>query len=268
MPDTRGAFVWYELMTTDIETAGAFYANVVGWSARDASAPGMPYTLLLAGEISVGGLMNLPEGATQAGGKPYWLGYVHVGDVDAATARVARLGGAVYVPPTDIPDIGRFSIVADRQKAIFALLTWVEPRQEPPSALRGRGRVSWHELFADDCDQALAFYGDLFGWRKTIAKSGTLGTYQLFASQEQTIGGILTKPPTLPAPFWLHYFNVGDLDAAASRVSAGGGQIINGPRQAPDGTWIIQCTDPQDAIFALVGKRSSVGLLERIAAQE
>jgi uncharacterized protein len=270
MVDTRGRFVWYELMTTDIQAARIFYTTVVGWSARDASLPGMPYTLLLSGENSVGGLLNLPEGAARTGAKPRWIGYLHVDDVDAATDHVVALGGAVHIPPTNIADISRFAIVTDEQKAIFALLTWTEPRTEPTSAPRGSGRVSWHELFADDCDRALKFYGDLFGWRKTVGNSGELGTYQLFASRGQTIGGMLTKPPTLPVPFWLHYFNVGDIDAAASRVTAGGGLIINGPRQAPDGSWIVQCTDPQDAIFALIGKRSyaAAGFLERISGQE
>lgn len=270
MVDTHGRFVWYELMTSDIEAARVFYTSVVGWSARDVSMPGMPYMLFLAGENSVGGLLRLPQGATQTGAKPRWIGYVHVGDVDAATDRVVALGGTVYVPPTNIADISRFSMVADAQMAMFALLTWTTPRTEPPSALRAAGRISWHELFADDCDRALAFYGDLFGWRKTIANSGELGEYQLFASRGQTIGGVLTKPPTLPAPFWLHYISVGDIDEAASRVTAGGGHIINGPRQAPDGSWIVQCTDPQDAIFALIGKRSygAVGFLERISGQE
>ena len=270
MVDTRGRFVWYELMTTDVDAARTFYTDVVGWSARDVSAPGLPYTLFLAGENAVGGLLHLADEATRSGALPRWLGYVQVDDVDAAAGQVMALGGNVYIPPTNISGISRFAIVADAQKAVFALISWTTPWTEPASALRANGRVNWHELFADDCDRALAFYSDLFGWRKTIAESGELGTYQLFASGGQTIGGVLTKPPALPAPFWLHYFNVGDIDAAASRVAAGGGEIINGPRQAPDGSWIVHCIDPQDAIFALIGKRSfaAVGFLDRLSGQE
>jgi uncharacterized protein len=270
MVDTSGRFVWYELMTTDVDAARVFYTDVVGWSARDVSVPGMPYTLFLAGENPVGGLQRLADEATRSGTLPRWLGYVQVGDVDAAAGRVRALGGTVYIPPTTIAGVSRFSVVADTQNAVFALIRWEHPWTESASALRATGRVGWHELFADDCDSALRFYGDLFGWRKTITKSGELGSYQMFASHGQTAGGVLTKPPALPAPFWLHYFNVGDIDAAVSRVTAGGGQIINGPRQAPDGSWIVQCTDPQDAIFALIGKRSyaAVGFLERISGQE
>ena len=31
MGDSHGRFVWYELMTTDLEAANAFYGEVVGW---------------------------------------------------------------------------------------------------------------------------------------------------------------------------------------------------------------------------------------------
>ena len=270
MVDTRGRFVWYELMTTAVDAARAFYTNVIGWGAQDASAPGIPYTLFLAGANTVGGLMQLPEESRRSGGLPRWLGYVQVGDVDAATNQVATLGGNVQIPPTSIGDISRFAVVTDEQKAAFALISWLSLRTEAPVTPRTNGRVGWHELFADDCERAVKFYGDLFGWRKSIANSGELGTYQLIASRGQTIGGILTKPPALPAPFWMHYFTVGDIDAAASRVTAGGGQIINGPAQAPDGSWIIQCTDPQNATFALIGKRSyaAVGFLERLYGQK
>jgi predicted enzyme related to lactoylglutathione lyase len=36
--DTHGRFSWYELLTTDMEGARTFYADVVGWGTQDASA--------------------------------------------------------------------------------------------------------------------------------------------------------------------------------------------------------------------------------------
>ncbi len=79
-----------------------------------------------------------------------------------------------------------------------------------------------------------------------------------FPPEGQTIGGMFTKPPTLPHPFWLYYFNVDDIEAASKRVEAGGGQILYGPMVVPGGAWIVHCTDPQGAIFALLdGPRPS-----------
>jgi uncharacterized protein len=268
MVDTHGRFVWYELLTNDVEAAKAFYTNVVGWGIEDVSMPGMTYLLLTVGGASVAGLSALPEEARRMGLTPRWIGYVGVDDVDAAAKRLQQLGGKVHVPPQNIGDISRFAIVEDPQTARLALLQWLKPRHERASAPRAAGRVGWHELFVADCEKAFAFYGELFRWQKGIGSTGALGTYQLFAAAGKTIGGILTQPPTIPAPTWLHYFNVGDLDAAIDRVKTGSGQILNGPTEAPDGSWVVQCTDPHGALFALIGKRSprAVGFIERVAA--
>jgi predicted enzyme related to lactoylglutathione lyase len=61
MGNSHGRFVWYELMTTDMKTAKLFYANVVGWGARDASAPALGYSLFTVADLPVAGLMNMPE---------------------------------------------------------------------------------------------------------------------------------------------------------------------------------------------------------------
>jgi uncharacterized protein len=111
-------------------------------------------------------------------------------------------------------------------------------------------------LLADDPQKAFAFYGEVFGWRKADAESGPTDAYQLFAAGEQTIGGMSTKLPIDPVPFWLLYFNVADIDAAVTLVKTGGGRIFDGPHQLLDGSWIARCVDPQGAFFALQGMRS------------
>ena len=269
MANAHGRFVWYELMTTDMEAAKAFYAEVVGWGTQDASTPGMAYTLFTAGGTSVSGLMGLSEDARKSGLRPSWLGYVGVNDVDAAADRIKALGGAVHVPPTDIPNISRFSIAVDPQMATIALFKWLTPGPEQSAELDAPGHVGWHELLAADWEKAFAFYGELFGWQKAEADIGAAGTYQLFSVGGQTIGGMFTKPAMEPVPFWLYYFNVGDIDVAMKRVKAGRGQILSGPIEVPGGKWIAQCTDPQGAIFALVGKRShnGIGYFERAASR-
>jgi predicted enzyme related to lactoylglutathione lyase len=84
---------------------------------------------------------------------------------------------------------------------------------------------------------------------------GPMGVYQLFAAGDGAIGGMMTKLEAVPVPFWLYYFNVGDIDAAQRRIEAARGQILNGPMEVPGGRFILQCLDPQGAMFALVGPR-------------
>ena len=109
--------------------------------------------------------MELPESRATAGATPRWAGYVGVKDIDAAADRLKRLGGAVYVPPTD-SNIGRIAIVADPQTANLALVKGLKPAQMKPAEPAQPGHVGWHELLAADWDKALAFYGELFGWQK------------------------------------------------------------------------------------------------------
>lgn len=270
MVDSPGRFVWYELITTDMEAAKTFYAVVVGWGTQDASRPGLAYTLFTAGKAVVTGLTSLPKDATRIGAKPSWIGYVGVDDVDATADRLRHLGGTVLVPPNDIPNISRFSVVTDPQMATLALFKWLKPGREQPAELDAPGRVGWHELLATDREKALAFYGELFGWQKADTDDGAEGAYQLFSAGDQTIGSVFTKPPTIPVPFWLYYFNVADIDLAAKRVSASGGQILYGPIEVPDGSRIVQCADPQGAIFALVGKRryAGPGYFQRVSSRD
>lgn len=270
MADFHGRILWYELMTTDVEGAKAFYADVVGWGTQDTSMPGAAYSLFTAGEALVGGVTDLPEDARKMGATPRWLGYVGVDDVDAATDLVMRLGGVVHLPPTDIPETICFSVIADPQTAMLALFKRLGPGQEQPAAPGTLGRVGWHELFAADRERAFAFYAELFGWQKADADVGALGTYQLFSAGGQTIGGMFTKPPTVPMPFWLYYFNVEDIDAAVKRVKAGGGQILEGPIEVLGDAWSARCTDPQGAMFALTGPRGrkAVGYFERAGSRD
>jgi len=259
MVDYPGRFGWYELITTDMATAKSFYAKVVGWAAQDASTPDLAYTVFAAGRTAVSGLMDLPEDGRKMGATSRWMGYVGVDDVDAIADRIKRLGGAVYVPPTN-SNIGRISVVADPQTATLGLVEGLKPGQPQPAELGELGRVGWHELLAADRENAFAFYGELFGWQKEGAETGPADTYQLFSATGQTIGGMRNKNPMEPIPYWLYYFNIDDIDAAIELVKTGGGQILEGPHKLLDGSWVVRCTDPQGAAFALQGKRSEDGI--------
>ena len=115
------------------------------------------------------------------------------------------------------------------------------------------GHVGWRELHAGDGPSAFDFYSGLFGWTKEEAMDmGAMGIYQTFKTAGEQGGGMMTKMPQSPRPFWLYYFNVDAIDAASTRTKDAGGQIINGPMQVPGERWIVQGLDPQGAMFALL----------------
>ena len=259
MVASQGRFAWYELMTTDTAAAKTFYSKVVGWGTQvpPASVPGMDYILFTSGDVPAAGLMNQPEEAKRMGAPPSWLGYVVVDDVDATVEKVKPLGGAVHVAPQDIPQICRFAVVADPLMATFAVLKWAGPMPAEPPAQGAPGHTGWHELHSTDWQKIFDFYSELFGWQKAEAMDmGAMGTYQLFAAGGPAIGGMFNSPAAAGHPFWIYYFNVRGAEEAAARVTAGGGKIIHGLTQVPGGSFIVQCADPQGAMFALVGPRN------------
>ena len=257
MPRTP-SFFWYELMTTDIEAARDFYAGVVGWrpEAWDGTdMSGRPYIVMKSAIRGVGGIMNQPEPMKAMGAPPAWVGYIYAADVDAATASVKAAGGSVFCEPADIPNVGRFSVVADPQGAYFQMLHPDGPDQ-PPVDPGTVGHVGWHELYTTDWKAAMAFYSGQYGWKQERAVDmGEMGTYAVFSVDGQQAGGMMNKPSQIPVPVWQFYFTVEAIDAAAKRVADGGGMVLMGPMEVPNGDWVAQCRDPQGAHFALTAAK-------------
>jgi uncharacterized protein len=260
MGNSGSRFVWYELATTDVEAAKAFYARVVGWRAGDALIPGSAYSLFTAGDTPVAGLMELVAEARQNGAAPQWIGYAGVDDVDVAAGRVERLGGIVRIPPTDVRNVSRISVIADPEMAALALVKGSERGPGRPAQRNTPGHVCWYELRTSDVEKAFAFYSGLFGWDKADADVGPLSTYQQFSAGTETIGGIATKPGTWPWSLWLYYFSVPDIGAAAKRVEDAGGQVLFDPVALPGGARFVHCTDPQGAMFALMDRHLHIAV--------
>jgi uncharacterized protein len=247
-------FVWYELLTPDVKDAMTFYARVVGWGTQSVSLPSSAYSIFTFGEAPVAGVMHLPEEMRRAGAMPCWIGYIGVDDVDVTVDRINRLGGTVRVRPTTIPNVSRFSVVADPQMATFALVKGLKSSQALFSEPNTLGRVGWHELFAVDWKTAFAFYNELFSWEKEGTDVSPTGTYQRFSAKGEMIGAMSDKASAMSLPFWLYYFNVDDIYAGAERVGASGGQVLYGPIEVPGGSWIAHCRDPHGAMFGLLNR--------------
>jgi len=120
-----GTWGWCELATSDEEAARRFYTKLFGWGAKVGSAGPMTYTEWQLGGTSIGGCLKLDPswGPVPA----HWLVYFMVDDCDAAVAKTKSLGGSVTVPPQDVPNVGRFSVLADPAGAAFAVIRLLTP---------------------------------------------------------------------------------------------------------------------------------------------
>ena len=250
MPNTPlGRFVWHELLTTDPAGAADFYPRVTGWTV-DQWRP--TYKVWKAGDLMIGGAMELPAQARQEGAPPHWLAYVSTPDVDETVANAQGLGATLLVGPKDEPEVGRWAILNDPQGAMFAVYRPLNPRDEPLGAPTP-GEFSWHELVTTDHEAGMQFYATLFGWQRDEAHDmGPMGTYILFSVEGWQLGGMYNKPAEMPAPpHWMHYVKVASADEAAERIKQAGGQVIHGPMEVPGGDRVALAVDPQGAHFAV-----------------
>lgn len=246
-------FCWYELLTTDMAAATEFYRDVVGWGALPSSTSRVPYTLFKAGDSATAGLLELPPEGLKVGAQPRWMGYIAVPDVHAAAADIKRLGGMIYVPPTDA-NIGRISVVTDSHTALFAVISQPQVTAQQLTDSSKHGRFGWNELFATDLQKQSRFYRELFAWQQNDTENRFADAYLTFSAGGQVVAGALKSSD--PTPFWLFYINVEDIDAAVERVSAAGGRAGYNDSQSSSGMRIAYCSDPQGAPFALQGLRS------------
>ncbi len=254
----QGNFFWYDVMATDLAAAAKFYGDVLGWTAQSQGDGGGPeYWAFKLGGRGIAGLMPLPEEYARTGGRPAWLGYIYVDNTDEMVGRIQAEGGKLHKGPFTVPGVIRLAVVSDPQGAAFLIATPLVKDAPPPLAPGTPGTIGWHELYANDWNAVWPFYEKLFGWTKDRAMDmGPMGTYQLFKTGgELAAGAMMTRPPQIPVAHWGFYFNVEAIDAAAARVTAGGGKILNGPMEVPGPMWIVNCMDPQGAAFSLVGPK-------------
>jgi predicted enzyme related to lactoylglutathione lyase len=252
----RGRVLWYELLTSDMKAAEKFYSNVVGWTVAPFEGAPQAYDLWMRdGNQSVGGVMTIPQGMNFP---PHWEMYVGVEKIEDAIAQIEQLGGRALGPLIEVPTVGRMRTMLDPQGAVFAIY---EPSTPPaqPEAEPQLGNGSWHELMTSNAEAAMQFYTQLFGWTPTETMDmGPMGKYHMF-KRSFPLGGMMNKSQEMAQvpPHWGLYFRVPDINVAAERVKANGGQILNGPMEVPGGDMIVNCMDPQGAAFSLHAKKQN-----------
>ena len=265
MSNPTGSFVWYELMSPDPDGSARFYGAVVGWRGVSDAEPGaaMDHRMIERTEGgNAGGVMRLTDEMARGGTRPCWLGYLSVGNVDAAVAAIEGDGGQALVPAFDL-EVGRIAMVADPQGAPFYVMT---PR--PPEGREGMSsdvfstdrpqHVRWNELRTSDPEAAIAFYGKHFGIERSGEMDmGEMGAYRFISKAGTTIGAVMQRPKEVPVSAWGFSIGVDDIDRAADAVKAGGGRTLRGPHEIPGGEFTLDGTDPQGAPFGLVGPRNA-----------
>jgi predicted enzyme related to lactoylglutathione lyase len=220
-------FCRFELRTTDVAAARAFYAAVLGQGDAD--------------------IVPLPEQAAARGAPAHRLGHLGVDDVEHSAAAFVARGATRLGPTRPIAGGGEGAIVRDPGGAVVGLAT--------PPAVPTRADVAWYLLNTADLPRASATYRELCGWQLTDRlDAGPLGVFHQFAWQfgganVGSMADIAGRPGV--HPHWLFHFSVAALEPALGAVRASGGGVF-GSFGLPGGARSAVCDDPQGAAFALL----------------
>ena len=241
-------FVWYELVTSDVDAALRFYGKVCGWEGQEFPGGDQRYVILNANGKGIGG-MTPPRG----GSRSFWIAYVGTPDIDGTLSGFVRDGGKIEIEPWQIPDVGRLAMVSDPQGAGLALIQGSSEHKSEACNQQLPGHGNWHELHVPDPASAFGFYAAQFGWTKGDAMDmGPMGTYQIFKADGVQIGGMMRTMEGEPS-YWLYYFGTKSIHDSIVVIKDAGGTVLRDPCEVPGGALILHAKDPQGALFALVG---------------
>lgn len=245
---TQGTPSWVDLQTPDTDAAKSFYGGLFGWQFNDMPMPGGPtYSMALKDGELVAGLSPQPADMTAQDVPPFWSTYIAVDDVDAATGRVPGAGGQVLVPPTDVMEAGRMSIVTDPSGAAVGL--WQARQHIGATLVNEPGTLIWNELLTDDGEAAYAFYAEVVGLTSELSDMGG-NPYTLLKVGDDMVAGSMPPPMEGIPNHWHVYFAVEAMEPALDRARQLGGTVRHGPMPTPIGP-MATVSDPQGAVFSL-----------------
>ncbi|HLU68859.1 MAG TPA: VOC family protein [Kofleriaceae bacterium] len=253
----HGKFVWFELVSKDPEKSKAFWTQLIGWTAEPQEMEGQTFDLVKADGKEVAIIMATDNKKT----KSHWVPFVSVPDVDAAVTAIEQNKGKVVKPAADVPDIGRFAIVADPNGAAFAVFKGAKGDQ--PDAQPKAGEFVWVENLVKNKkahQAAVAFYPTVIGYTTNTMEMGTgkkKDTYDMLNYGEVPRAGIDEPKPRSLAGQWLPWVAVDDVDATVAKVKELSkqklrGKVVTKPHDIPMVGRAAVVTDPTGAALGLL----------------
>lgn len=116
----QGLFAWFELHTSDMQSASQYYSKLFGWTVSPMPGAPNPYNYIYIGEAAIGGITSLPAPNVP----PHWTGYVTVDDIDAIESNAQALGATITASAFEVPGVGRLMHALDPAGVPLAFAEW------------------------------------------------------------------------------------------------------------------------------------------------
>jgi predicted enzyme related to lactoylglutathione lyase len=244
-----GAPTWVDFASPDIKKSAEFYSGLFGWQAIDLGPDAGNYHM-----FTLNGKQVAAGSQAQEWQPAFWSVYFATEDADATAKAVEAAGGKIAMEPFDVMEQGRMAVFEDPSGAFFSV--WQPRQMKGAELMHEAGTFDWAELNTGDLATAESFYPKVFGWsvKKSPMGEGAPEYTEWQVNGESVGGGMDTTAFKMPAdipPFWLVYFAVPDVDAAAKKVAELGGHVEKEPSDFPGGRFAI-VADPHHIAFALL----------------
>lgn len=246
----------------DPAAAARFYSDLFGWETEDVMPEAHPGSYVLARLRGRDAAAIVSQHGAPAPPEPVWTTLIWVESADDTAARAVDAGGRVVAEPFDSPGGGRQAVLADPAGAVFS--AWEPRERRGAQVVNEPGAWAMSSLSTNDPEGAKRFYAALFGWATRSFDMGggeiTMFTVPNYVGGEpqqpvpRDVVAVMTPssdngeaPPRWAVDFW-----VKDLDAAISKVSDAGGEVLAPPRDL-SGAGLRQAVvrDPQGAVLSL-----------------
>ncbi len=118
-----------------------------------------------------------------------------------------------------------------------------------------QGDFVWYELATTDVQGAAKFYGSVVGWDSQKFEGGDGPPYWIWTAGGKGVGGMMTlddSNQTSPAPRWVGYVQVDDVDTVTTQAVSLGATTCVPPHDIPTVGRISMVADPQGALLAMI----------------
>jgi len=215
-----GKFVWFDLLTEDVQGAQNFYSELFGWRVEGQSSD---YIVIYAGDKPIGGIAP-HESKDPEKLESLWLASLSVENVDRAVSATKSRYGKVLDGPFDVKGRGRMAVIQDPEGAELILLR--AAGGDPVDETVKSGEWLWVDLFTRDAKTANEFYGSLAGYTAQTVKTEEDHSYNLLEKDARAFAGVVEIPWEDVEPNWLPYVKVDDLEGTISLAENLGGVLI------------------------------------------
>jgi predicted enzyme related to lactoylglutathione lyase len=235
--------VHFELMGTDREALGRFYAELFGWHVENMAEP--PYAVI---DTHGGAGINGGIGSVDKDADRYVAVYAATDDINATFDKAVSAGAEVLMPVTEVPGVVTLGLLRDPQGNVFGMVGAGENAGSDGAAL------DWFEILGPEPKALRDYYVQLFGWEEfsdetsESPEAAEYEYYQVHTGKGGIDGGIGSSPDG--KPHVTLYATVDDLAKTLERAEALGATTTMQPT-AMANIEFAQFLDPQGNIFGL-----------------